>query len=471
MGIQESKEFLYFKVPVFIIDLIIHLLSMYWLLDWAPDSMVLDIEQADAELGIYCLVAVSFSISISIFSLRLQERKIDPMRVIARAAAQTIITNIVLIVLMAMVYKAVPRHIFSYQLLLTMPSIAIWHFIANRIVRQLRHLGFNTRHVVIVGGNESALNIYNELIEGQGFTGYKVMGFFSSLTEVQLPKEANLLGSINDSYEWIKREKPDEVYCSLPPSDFPTENSKIISLCNDNFINFFFVPTMDGYPRRSMVISRMGSVNLIRLHEEPLESPFAKMYKRGFDIIVSLLFLILVYPWVFLFVAIGTKITSPGPIYFRQKRTGYNGKAFYIYKFRSMKVNADSDKLQATKDDPRKTKFGDFLRRSSIDELPQFINVFKGDMSVIGPRPHMEYHTDMYNKLIGDYMVRHLAKPGITGWAQVNGCRGETHTVEEMKNRVEHDIWYIENWNPILDLEIFFRTIFQCFLGKDKQAY
>ena len=136
-----------------------------------------------------------------------------------------------------------------------------------------------------------------------------------------------------------------------------------------------------------------------------------------------------------------------------------------------MKVNDDSDKLQATKDDPRKTKFGDFLRRSSIDELPQFINVFMGDMSVIGPRPHMEYHTAMYNKLIGDYMVRHLAKPGITGWAQVNGCRGETQTVEEMKNRVEHDIWYIENWNPILDIEIFFRTIIQCFLGKDKQAY
>ena len=136
-----------------------------------------------------------------------------------------------------------------------------------------------------------------------------------------------------------------------------------------------------------------------------------------------------------------------------------------------MKENKEADKLQATKDDPRKTPFGDFLRRSSIDELPQFINVFIGNMSIIGPRPHMEYHTDMYSALISNYMVRHLAKPGITGWAQINGCRGETKTLEEMADRVEHDIWYIENWSLLLDVEIFFKTIRQVMPGRDKQAY
>ena len=471
MGIQESKEFFYYKIPVFIIDLIIHLYSMYWLLDRAPSSMVLDIEQADAELGIYCLVAVSFSISVSLFSIRLQERNIEPMRVIARAAAQTILTNIVLIVLMAMVYKAVPRHIFSYQLLFTMPAIAIWHFVANKIVRRIRHLGYNTRYAVIVGNEVNAINIYHELLEGQGFTGYKVMGFFSSMAKHQLPKGARLIGAIDQSYHWIERHRPDEVYCSLSPNDYPEINNKLIKVCNEKFINFFFVPAMDGYPRRSMVISRMGNVNLIKLHEEPMATIVAKIYKRTFDICGSLLFLVTLFPIIYVIVFIGTKLTSPGPIFFKQKRTGYNGKSFYIYKFRSMKVNNDSDRLQATADDPRKTKFGDFLRRSSIDELPQFINVLKGEMSIIGPRPHMEYHTDMYNQLIGDYMVRHLAKPGITGWAQVSGCRGETQTVEDMKKRVEHDIWYIENWNPILDIEIFFRTIWQCFFNQDKQAY
>ena len=142
-----------------------------------------------------------------------------------------------------------------------------------------------------------------------------------------------------------------------------------------------------------------------------------------------------------------------------------------LYKFRSMKVNKDADRVQATKDDPRKTKFGNFLRKSSIDELPQFINVLKGDMSLIGPRPHMLYHTEVYSKLIGDYMVRHLAKPGITGWAQVNGCRGETKEVEDMERRVEHDIWYIEHWTPLLDLVVFVKTVIQLMPGRDKQAY
>lgn len=471
MGIQEGREIFYYKIPVFIIDLIIHLLSMYWVLDWAPQSMVLDIELADAETGLYCLVAVSFTISISIFNLRLHERKIDPMRVIARAAAQTIVTNIILIFLMAMVYKAVPRHIFSYQLFITMPAIAIWHFAANQAVRHIRRLGYNTRQAVIVGGNESAINIYKELIEGQGFTGYKVLGFFTSLPKVDLPEDAKILGTIEDSTEWLKEYRPDEVYCSLPPSSYSESVNKLIKVCNKNFINYFFVPAMDGYPNRSMFISRMGNVNLIRLHEEPLVNPFAKIWKRGLDLVISIVFLFTLYPFIFLFVFIGTKISSPGPIYFKQKRTGYNGKSFYIYKFRSMKVNSDADKRQATEDDPRKTRFGDFLRRSSIDELPQFINVLKGDMSIIGPRPHMEYHTDMYDSLISDYMVRHLAKPGITGWAQINDCRGETRTVEEMKNRVEHDIWYIENWTPLLDIEIFFRTIWQAFIKKDNQAY
>jgi len=227
---------------------------------------------------------------------------------------------------------------------------------------------------------------------------------------------------------------------------------------------------MNGYPHRKMHYDEFGDVTIISLREEPLNNPLMQLLKRTEDIVISGLFLVTVYPLVWIFVAIGTRLTSPGPILFRQNRTGYNGKSFRCLKFRSMKVNTDSDKIQATEDDPRKTKFGDFLRRTSIDELPQFINVFKGDMSIVGPRPHMEFHTDMYSKLISEYMVRHLVKPGITGWAQVNGCRGETKTVEQMKDRVEHDIWYIEHWSPLLDVKIVFMTVRQI-LGGDDQAY
>ena len=227
---------------------------------------------------------------------------------------------------------------------------------------------------------------------------------------------------------------------------------------------------MDGYPRRSMTFSELGPVTLVKLREEPLSNPLNAALKRTFDIVLSLLFLVTVFPVVWLFVAVGTTLSSPGPIFFRQQRTGYKGRPFTMYKFRSMRVNADADKLQATVDDPRKTKFGNFLRRTSLDELPQFINVLRGDMSIIGPRPHMELHTEMYTKLVDEYLVRHMVKPGITGWAQVNGCRGETPTTELMAERVRYDIWYIEHWSIGLDIRIFLRTILQI-AGGDKQAY
>ncbi|MGN1238611.1 MAG: sugar transferase, partial [Muribaculaceae bacterium] len=175
-------------------------------------------------------------------------------------------------------------------------------------------------------------------------------------------------------------------------------------------------------------------------------------------------------PIVLIPVAVGIKISSPGPIFFRQKRTGYRGKEFWCYKFRTMRVNKDSDKLQATRNDPRKTRFGDFLRRSSIDELPQFFNVWRGDMSIVGPRPHMVKHTQDYSALIDKYMLRHTIKPGITGWAQVNGLRGQTEHLWQMEKRVEYDVWYAENWNMMLDFKIVFLTVYNAVKG-EKNAF
>ena len=160
----------------------------------------------------------------------------------------------------------------------------------------------------------------------------------------------------------------------------------------------------------------------------------------------------------------------PGPLFFKQKRTGYDGKAFYCYKFRSMKINKEADTLQAVKDDPRVTKWGRFIRHTNIDELPQFINVLKGDMSLVGPRPHMLAHTDYYSSLISDYMIRHYVKPGITGWAQTHGERGETKTVDDMKRRVKRDIWYIEHWSFWLDIQIICKTVTDMACG-DKKAF
>ena len=191
--------------------------------------------------------------------------------------------------------------------------------------------------------------------------------------------------------------------------------------------------------------------------------------KRTLDIILSLIFLIptaLIFPFVFIIM----KIQSPGPILFKQKRTGLDGKTFYCYKFRSMHVNKDADRLQATKDDPRKYPFGNFMRKANIDELPQFINVLQGRMSIVGPRPHMLAHTEQYSELIDKYMVRHFVKPGVTGWAQVTGFRGETKELWQMEGRVKRDIWYMEHWSIWLDFRIIWLTAKSIFIH-DKNAY
>lgn len=470
MTSQNSREYFYFSIPVFAVDLLIHLSILGLLLNYYSTAVLNGIPSAD--ISVYALLAVSFIMSVYVTPLRLHERRIRVISVLWRAVKQSVMTYVVFLLLLTFVFKAVPRHMLMSEACIALFVITVWHLLANYLVRWIRTAGKNTRTVVIVGADVTAQRVYKELGHGQAFWGYKVAGFFTSFDDVALPEGATLLGTVEDCWEWLEKNHPDELYCSLPPATCQKEVNRLIKLCNDKFIEFYFVPTFDGYPKRHVQVYRMGNVNVIKLREEPLNSPQAKLLKRGFDIFASGLFLCTLYPLVVLFVWIGNKLTgNVGPLYFKQARTGYNGKSFGIYKFRSMKVNADADKLQATKDDPRKTPFGDFLRRSSIDELPQFINVFKGDMSVIGPRPHMEYHTEVYSELIGNYMVRHLSKPGITGWAQVNGCRGETKTVEEMQKRVEHDIWYIEHWSPLLDIEIFFKTIWQVLPGHDKQAY
>jgi putative colanic acid biosynthesis UDP-glucose lipid carrier transferase len=202
----------------------------------------------------------------------------------------------------------------------------------------------------------------------------------------------------------------------------------------------------------------------------PLNNALNKAIKRIFDIVFSSIFLVTLFPFIYAVLGAIIKLSSRGPVFFVQERTGKLGETFRCYKFRSMLVNNEAHTKQATSDDIRITRIGRFMRKSNLDELPQFINVFKGEMSVVGPRPHMLLHTEEYSKLINNYMSRHLIKPGITGWAQVNGCRGELRTVEDMANRVEKDIWYSEHWNFLLDIYIILRTIV-CMIRGEENAY
>ena len=319
----------------------------------------------------------------------------------------------------------------------------------------MRRLGRNTRTVTLVGSDQELDNIYEQLINDPT-TGYRIQGVY---------KGADLRQAIENG---CVPELGDEMYVCLSRKDKDT--IRLLSReCDKQVTKFYFVPVSVESIGLNMKREYINDIEVFTTHENPQQNLANRLIKRAFDIVLSSIFLLLtalIYPLVWIII----KKQSPGPIFFKQERTGLDGRNFYCYKFRSMHVNKDADRVQATKDDPRKFPFGNFMRKANIDELPQFWNVLKGNMSIVGPRPHMLAHTEMYSKLIDQYMVRHFVKPGVTGWAQVTGFRGETKELWQMEGRVKRDIWYMEHWSIWLDVRIVWLTIKTIFVH-DKNAY
>lgn len=343
-----------------------------------------------------------------------------------------------------------------------------YRLIFRHFVKIYRRKGGNRRTVALVGDGSNMVELYEEMT-ADPTSGFKVVGYFAEHPSDNYPKECHYLGTPQEVIPYLKKSKAEQLYCGLT-SSHSKEILPIISYCENNLIHFYSVPNVRNYLKRRMHLELIGNVPVLDIRQEPLAQPENRLAKRLFDIVFSLLFLCTIFPIIFIIIGLAIKITSPGPIFFKQKRNGEENKEFWCYKFRSMRVNKDSDKVQATLNDPRKTRLGNFMRKTSIDELPQFINVLLGDMSVVGPRPHMLKHTEEYSKLIDKYMVRHLVKPGITGWAQVTGFRGETKELWQMEGRVERDIWYLEHWTFMLDLYIIYKTVKNAVKG-EKEAY
>lgn len=343
--------------------------------------------------------------------------------------------------------------------------LPIWSIVSRKIIKKWRRRGYNYIRVAIVGANPTGKKLFEEMNADPGY-GYRVLGFFD-----HEDKKENFTrlyyGNLSDLDSFVKEKDIDQIYFALPGNDECV--TQVVKVADDNITEFFYVPLISQYVARNFHAENIGSIPVMPIRNNPLKQSYNKMLKRGFDLVFSSVALIF-YPLIYIPVAIAIKFTSPGPIYFRQERTGYKGKPFVCLKFRSMAVNKDADSIQATKDDVRTTKIGEFIRKTSIDELPQFINVFKGDMSIVGPRPHMLKHTEEYSQLIDKYMVRHFIKPGITGYAQVNGYRGQTDELWKMEKRVENDVWYIEHWSFFLDLKIIVRTVLNAF-KRDENAF
>lgn len=324
------------------------------------------------------------------------------------------------------------------------------------------------RRAIIVGMNEQGLALAKKIVEAP-YSRLELVGFADSRSSerVKHTEQYKLLGNLDQLLCLILREQIQVIYLSLPMTSQP-RILHILDELKDTTTSIYFVPDM-------------FVTDLIQSHPDSVcgmpvisvcESPFQGMdgvIKRFSDIVLSILILILISP-VLLIIAVAVKMGSPGPIIFRQRRCGEDGQEIVIYKFRSMNVTEDGDSIQqATQNDQRVTPLGAFLRRASLDELPQFINVLQGRMSIVGPRPHAMAHNELYRKLIKGYMVRHKVKPGITGWAQVNGFRGETKTLDRMQGRVDYDLDYLRNWSLALDLLIILKTI--RLLINDQRAY
>lgn len=359
------------------------------------------------------------------------------------------------------------RVVFTW-LLVTPPLILLGNAVARVLVSKFFQLGKNTRSVVIVAVNGASRRLA-EVINGNPRLGMSLKGYFDDreVGRLDTTGEGQLLGSLNDLVSYIASHKIDVIYIALPM----VQQKRIMTLLHnlrDTTASVYFVPDISFF---DLIQARMGEISGIPV-VSVCETPFHGMnsvLKRLFDLVFSSIVLILLLP-VMLLLAVGVKLSSPGPVLFRQRRYGLDGEEIVVYKFRTMTVCEDGARIhQATRYDKRTTPLGAFLRRTSLDELPQFINVLQGRMSVVGPRPHAVAHNEMYRKLISGYMLRHKVKPGITGWAQVNGLRGETENLEKMQSRIDYDLDYLRHWSIDMDIKIIFKTVL--LVLRDRNAY
>jgi putative colanic acid biosynthesis UDP-glucose lipid carrier transferase len=324
-----------------------------------------------------------------------------------------------------------------------------------------------SRKVVILGYNELSKKLAHYFLDHN--SNVSVEGYFEDSQAVDELSFYPILGNRQECLSYAIDNNISEIYSTLPPES----NSYAYNLAQEaetNMIRFKFVPDFQFFVNRNVHIDYAADLPILSLRSEPLQEPTASIKKRLFDIVFSLFMIIFVLSWLLPILALLIKLDSKGPIFFVQRRSGKNNKPFRCIKLRTLRINREADQKQVTYNDSRLTRVGKFLRKANLDEFPQFFNVLAGTMSVVGPRPHMLKHTEDFSRLLNEYMIRHFIKPGVTGWAQVNGYRGEIRKEDQLRKRIEHDIWYMENWQVWLDFRIVLLTILVTIKG-DKNAY
>jgi putative colanic acid biosynthesis UDP-glucose lipid carrier transferase len=349
----------------------------------------------------------------------------------------------------------------AYFMISSFTLITIFKYLLFYYLKKYRVVtGSNYRSAVIIGYTPESIRL-KELFETRIDYGYRFLGFFSDKKS-----NANIKGRLDELTKFVLEHNVDEIYCSL--NEITNEQLKdLVDFADDHRKTIKFIPDTKEIFSKSLKMEYYEVFPVLSLQKTLLHDPLTKAFKRGFDIVFSIIVIVGLLSWLVPLLAILIKAESRGPIFFKQGRPGMDEKEFFCYKFRSMQINKTTEK-EASKNDPRVTRIGRILRKTSIDEMPQFLNVLLGDMSVVGPRPHLWSQNKIYGSKIKKYMVRHYVKPGITGLAQVRGFRGEIETDEDMINRIKYDVFYIENWSLLLDIKIIVQTVINIFEGEEK---
>lgn len=364
--------------------------------------------------------------------------------------------------------SSILQSVFLTSFVLMAAGFVICRFALMYVLEFLQKRTKRGKKIAILGYNSTAERLAAYFQKRRG--DYIFEGFFDDdISRIASRSKPDFIGGMQNCFDYVEQNRVEEIYSTILPNQ-NLQVEQLVLAAEQKCVRVKFVPDFSRQLDDRFYISFVEDFPIITLRREPLDQINNRIKKRIFDVVFSSLVIILILSWLTPILAVLIKLESKGPVFFKQKRSGRDNAPFWCLKFRSMRVNNYSEELQATKDDPRITRLGAFMRRTSLDEMPQFFNVFMGNMSVTGPRPHMLAHTRQYSTLIDKFMVRHLLKPGITGWAQVNGYRGETEQSELMQKRVEYDLWYMENWSLMLDVKIIFLTIINMFKG-EKNAY
>lgn len=430
---------------------------------WIPKEAALPVEIYAFWSIVYGVIAIFIGVLITLYSPKRKKRFSDEVFKIFEIH---VISLFVLLSLMFFVKQVdISRYYLALYMIFNVFFILLYRYFVKRSLKYFRKKGFNKQFVLIIGAGSLGCKFYDNL-KLYPELGYEIVGFLDDNRVWGTAEEARykpILGRVDQLEEILESKLIDEVVLALPLDAHP-KFARIVSICEKTGVRTLIIPDFFDYLPARPYFDNFAGMPMINVRDIPLDLAGNKLLKRSFDIGFSLFAIIITSP-LMLLIVIGVKLTSRGPIIFKQERVGLNRRTFQMYKFRSMRTLPEGmvDTGWTTENDPRRTRFGTFLRKTSLDELPQFFNVLAGHMSVVGPRPERPYFVEQFREEVPKYMVKHHVRPGITGYAQANGLRGDT----SIEDRIEHDIFYIENWSILLDMKIILKTIVNGFINKN----